>query len=125
MPRPITLALSILAALILVGSADAASAHGHGRPWWTYGRHRSHLGFSRHRSAYGLRLWRNGRLRRNRAAKAEFMRENPCPSTGATWGRCPGYVVDHVIALKRGGPDDPSNMQWQTTEDAKAKDRIE
>jgi hypothetical protein len=34
-------------------------------------------------------------------------------------------VVDHVIALKRGGADAPSNMQWQTIADAKAKDRIE
>jgi hypothetical protein len=34
-------------------------------------------------------------------------------------------VVDHVIALKRGGADAPSNMQWQTVEAAKAKDRVE
>jgi hypothetical protein len=33
--------------------------------------------------------------------------------------------VDHVAPLKRGGADDPSNMQWQTIEDAKAKDRSE
>ena len=37
----------------------------------------------------------------------------------------PGYVIDHVVLLKRGGPDDPSNMQWQTTAAAKAKDKIE
>jgi hypothetical protein len=40
-------------------------------------------------------------------------------------GCLPGYVVDHIVLLKRGGPDDPSNMQWQTVLDAKAKDRIE
>jgi len=40
-------------------------------------------------------------------------------------GPCPGYIIDHVIALKRGGPDTPANMQWQTVEDAKAKDRWE
>jgi hypothetical protein len=34
-------------------------------------------------------------------------------------------VVDHVVPLKRGGTDTPANMQWQTAEDAKAKDRIE
>ena len=31
----------------------------------------------------------------------------------------------YIIALKRGGADDPSNMLWQTLEDAKKKDRIE
>ncbi len=53
------------------------------------------------------------------------MRSHPCPATGKTSGPCPGYVVDHVAPLKRGGLDDPSNMQWQTIEQAKAKDRIE
>jgi hypothetical protein len=28
-------------------------------------------------------------------------------------------------ALKYGGRDDPSNMQWQTTSEAKAKDKWE
>jgi hypothetical protein len=27
--------------------------------------------------------------------------------------------------LKRGGADEPANMQWQTPAEAKAKDRIE
>jgi hypothetical protein len=34
-------------------------------------------------------------------------------------------VIDHVVPLKRGGPDAPSNMQWQTKAEAKAKDRVE
>jgi hypothetical protein len=34
-------------------------------------------------------------------------------------------VIDHVKPLKRGGSDDPSNMQWQTTAAAKAKDKVE
>jgi hypothetical protein len=44
--------------------------------------------------------------------------------TGYPHGR-PGYVVDHIIALKRGGADDPSNMQWQTIAEGKAKDKLE
>jgi hypothetical protein len=53
------------------------------------------------------------------------MRSHPCPSTGKTYGACPGYVVDHITPLKRGGADSPSNMQWQTKEAAKAKDKWE
>jgi hypothetical protein len=29
------------------------------------------------------------------------------------------------MPLKRGGADSPSNMQWQTKAEAKAKDKIE
>src|SRR5262245_47622786 len=61
----------------------------------------------------------HGRIIRNEAAKREFMR-----MTGYPHGR-PGYVVDHIVALKRGGADAPSNMQWQTVAEAKAKDRWE
>jgi hypothetical protein len=68
---------------------------------------------------------KHGKIKRSHAAKSAFVREHPCPSTGKTTGRCPGYVVDHVQALECGGPDNSSNMQWQTTADAKAKDRTE
>jgi hypothetical protein len=53
------------------------------------------------------------------------MKSHPCPSTGKTNGACKGYVVDHIVPLKRGGADSPANMQWQTTAAAKAKDKIE
>jgi hypothetical protein len=65
------------------------------------------------------------KYKRSKKARAEFQRVNPCPATGKTTGRCPGYVVDHIRPLKRGGPDVPANMQWQTEEAAKLKDRIE
>jgi hypothetical protein len=61
----------------------------------------------------------DGRIIRSESAKREFMR-----MTGYPHGR-PGYVVDHVTALKRGGADAPSNMQWQTIAEAKAKDKWE
>lgn len=56
---------------------------------------------------------------------AAFKRHNPCPATGKKTGPCPGYVVDHIEPLCSGGPDHPSNMQWQTTPEAKIKDREE
>ena|SRR5258705_159337 len=62
---------------------------------------------------------------RDPAQRAAFMHQHPCPSTGRTEGRCPGYVVDHIKPLCTGGPDRPSNMQWQTREEAKNKDRLE
>lgn len=62
---------------------------------------------------------------RSRQARAEFQRQQPCPATGKARGPCPGYVVDHVHPLCAGGPDAPSNMQWQTVQAAKMKDRAE
>jgi hypothetical protein len=67
----------------------------------------------------------DARTIRNSSAKAEFKRLHPCPATGARSGPCGGYVIDHVIPLAYGGPDAPSNMQWQTIAEGKAKDRWE
>jgi hypothetical protein len=64
---------------------------------------------------------------RSEAAKHAFMKMHPCPSgpdKGSTT-RCKGHVVDHKKALDCGGLDTPSNMQWQTTAQGKAKDKIE
>ena len=59
------------------------------------------------------------------AAKHEFQHQLPCPSTDRVTGACPGYVIDHVIALACGGVDGPANVQWQTRAESRAKDRIE
>jgi hypothetical protein len=67
----------------------------------------------------------NGRIKRNPTARRAFQRQHPCPATGRITGACAGYVVDHVVPLKRGGADEPSNMQWLTVAEAKAKDRVE
>jgi hypothetical protein len=61
----------------------------------------------------------HGRILRSTAAKSAFMK-----STGYQHGRH-GCVVDHIVPLACGGQDVPSNMQWQTKEAAKAKDKIE
>lgn len=65
------------------------------------------------------------KIARSSSAKAEFKRLQPCPSTGRPRGACPGYIIDHIKPLCAGGPDDPGNMQWQTVEAAKVKDRAE
>ncbi len=65
------------------------------------------------------------RQHRSHAARLAFERSHPCPSTGERHGRCPGYVVDHIKPLSCGGADAPRNMQWQTIEEAKLKDKWE
>ncbi len=85
--------------------------------------HRSRTA-SRHRARRSTRCAtcprdKRGKIKRSSSAKNEFMRQ-----TGYPHGR-PGYVVDHVVPLKRGGKDETGNMQWQTKADAKKKDRIE
>ena len=62
---------------------------------------------------------------RSVVAKGQFRKSHPCPSTGRASGACPGYVIDHVRPLKRGGADAPSNMQWQTKAAAREKDKWE
>jgi len=51
---------------------------------------------------------------RSASAKREFQLMHPCPANGRTKGACTGYTKDHVVPLACGGPDAPSNMQWQT-----------
>jgi hypothetical protein len=61
----------------------------------------------------------NGRIVRSEEARRAFERE-----TGFPRGRS-GYVIDHIVPLACGGADSPSNMQWQTTAEVKAKDKVE
>lgn len=66
-----------------------------------------------------------GRTERSHQARAAFKKQSPCPATGSPKGPCPGYVIDHVVPLACGGADSPGNMQWQTTAEAREKDRWE
>lgn len=63
-------------------------------------------------------------IRSERAVSA-FKHSHPCPANGATRGPCYGYIIDHIKPLACGGADQPSNMQWQTVPEAKAKDKWE
>ncbi len=86
-----------------------------------------HAGYDSHGRprAEGVPRDSRGRIARASQLKTEFKKGSPCPATGRSSGGCPGYVIDHVVPLKRGGADKPSNMQWQTKAEAKAKDRYE
>ncbi len=62
---------------------------------------------------------------RSEAARNAFKAQQPCPATGSPSGPCPGWIIDHIRPLACDGPDEPYNMQWQTEEEAKAKDSWE
>jgi len=68
-----------------------------------------------------MKLFRRffGRFKRSDRERHRFLK-----MTGYPAGR-PGWIVDHIIPLKRGGADVAENMQWQTLADAAAKDRVE
>ena len=67
----------------------------------------------------------DARIQRSSVERHAFVKANACPATGAHRLPCPGYVIDHIQALACGGPDHQSNMQWQTIEEGKAKDKWE
>lgn len=115
--RPLTL---LLLGLALAGSplADSVAKSSKGRDASANQSRGSNY-------AAGPRRDAHGRIARDPRARNAFKRSHPCPSTGKTTGSCPGYVIDHVKPLKRGGADSPENMQWQTERAAKIKDRTE
>lgn len=107
------LAAVCLALLIAASGACFAKGGGHGG-----GAHSSH-------KAQGVARESHGKIARSAQARHSFKKAHPCPATGRISGACPGYVIDHIHPLKRGGADAPGNMQWQTTAEARAKDRWE
>lgn len=72
-----------------------------------------------------LALPAEAKIHRSREVTRVFQREHPCPSTGLGYGPCRGWIKDHITALCDGGADAVGNMQWQTIQAAKAKDRTE
>lgn len=60
---------------------------------------------------------------RSRVLRAEFQRLNPCPANGQRRGPCPGFEVDHKVALVCGGRDEIGNLQWLARAEHVAKSR--
>ena len=79
-----------------------------------------------HSSSYaqGVKRDSHGKIARSQSATNDFKKQHPFPSIGKSSGACPGYVIDHVKPLKRGGADDPSNIQRQTKAAVKQKDSL-
>jgi hypothetical protein len=128
-----TAILSLVALLLLFSPIAEAkggrggSAGGHSSAGHSHSYHAPKSPGGVHRKTYSQTAPRNskGKIKRSVAAKDVFKHSHPCPSTGKSSGACPGYVIDHIKALKRGGADAPSNMQWQTKEAARQKDKWE
>ncbi len=110
---------AFLVAIASIAPAVAAKSGGHSHHSATTSSH------SHSHTAPGVHRDSHGKVARDPRQLNAFKKQHSCPSTGKTYGSCPGYVVDHVIPLKRGGADAPSNMQWQSKEAAKQKDRWE
>jgi len=109
-PKPMNRFLALLFLSAALTFPTFAQHHGGGHhSTSTRSRSSSHAGKKSHHS----------KIHRSAAAKDQFLRESGYPH-----GR-KGYVVDHKIPLACGGADSPSNMQWQTKADAKAKDKWE
>jgi hypothetical protein len=137
MSRKIVLiATAVLVWLLLLGSGVASARPRHSSPirqdWRQSGGHAKSPGASQGNRSNASGKHRksstrcttcqrddHGRIKRSPAAERDFQRQ-----TGYPHGR-KGYVIDHVVPLACGGADSPSNMQWQTKAEAKAKDKWE
>lgn len=54
----------------------------------------------------------DGSIRRRADVLGAYRKAHPCPVTGASSGPCPGWQLNHIIPLAKGGCDAVSNLMW-------------
>jgi hypothetical protein len=103
------------------GSHSKSSSGSHQKSSYKSTSASTHVSTGHHRSTYAVGVARDshGKIKRSSEARTTFKKQSGYPH-----GR-KGYVIDHKVPLAKGGCDCPSNMQWQTKEDAKKKDKTE
>jgi hypothetical protein len=126
--RLLTLAAGVLALGLIVGCPGGARATqrvhpARERPEAKPGRPVKHRAARKHararheRSAGGASATAAPRHRPRTRAQGEFER-----MTGYAEGR-PGYTIEYIKPLSRGGVDDPGNMRWRKTGGAGSRTR--
>ena len=119
----------LLLSLAIFAAPSVTLARGHSSGGFhaaaSHGSSRHSNGGNHSNRAQGVPRNAHDRIARSAKARDTFKHAHPCPSTGRKSGACPGYVIDHMRPLKRGGQDAPDNMQWQTTAAARLKDKTE
>ena len=54
----------------------------------------------------------DGSIKRSSSVIRAYQRLHPCPANGQKTGVCPGWAIDHVVPLAKGGCDSVVNMSW-------------
>lgn len=106
MPTKFLTGASLCLALSLLWTPYDALARGAGSSHSSRSHSSDHHSSKSHahsNAASGVQRDSHGRITRSAEATQHFKKSNPCPSTGKSRGACPGYVIDHVVPLKRGG----------------------
>ena len=55
---------------------------------------------------------KDGTIKRRSDVLTAYKKLHPCPVTGKTTGACPGWAINHVIPLAKGGCDSVVNLNW-------------
>ena len=54
----------------------------------------------------------DGTIKRRSNVLTAYKKLHPCPVTGKSMGSCPGWAINHIIPLAKGGCDSVINLAW-------------